>query len=76
MAAEMRIAKEETFGSIAALFSFNTEEEVIAAANDCEVGLASYIMTQDLNRATRMSERLESGMVAINTGVISESSAP
>lgn len=68
--------KEETFGPVAALIKFKTEEEVIVAANDCEVGLASYVMTSDLARSYRVSERLEFGMVALNTGVISDAPAP
>ncbi|KAJ5218536.1 aldehyde dehydrogenase [Penicillium cinerascens] len=72
----MKVATEETFGPVAALAKFSTEEEVISRANDCEVGLASYLMTNDLGRAHRVSERLEFGMVAINTGVISDSAAP
>ena len=72
----MKVATEETFGPVAALAKFSTEEEVIARANNCEVGLASYLMTSDLGKAHRVSERLEFGMVAINTGVISDSAAP
>ncbi|KAI9369538.1 Aldehyde/histidinol dehydrogenase [Aspergillus egyptiacus] len=72
----MKIATEETFGPVAALAMFSTEDEVIRRANNCEVGLASYLMTSDLGKAHRVSERLEFGMVAINTGVISDSAAP
>jgi succinate-semialdehyde dehydrogenase/glutarate-semialdehyde dehydrogenase len=72
----MRIAKEETFGPVAAIFRFYTESEVVTAANEAEVGLASYIMTRDHDRARRVSEALEVGMVAINTGVISNAAAP
>jgi succinate-semialdehyde dehydrogenase/glutarate-semialdehyde dehydrogenase len=72
----MLVMKEETFGPIAALARFTTEEEVVRRANDCEVGLASYVMTQDLARSHRVSQRLETGMVAINTPVISDSSSP
>lgn len=72
----MLVTREETFGPIAALTKFKTEEEVIKRANNAEVGLASYLMTTDLNRSRRVSERLEAGMVAINTGVISDSAAP
>ena len=71
-----KIASEETFGPFAALAKFSTEEEVIGRANNCEVGLASYLMTSDLRKAHRVSERPEFGMVAINTGVISDSAAP
>lgn len=72
----MQVSKEETFGPIAALSKFSTEDEVVKRANDCEVGLASYLMTSDLGRSYRVSERLETGMVAINTGVISDAPAP
>ncbi|PLB53592.1 succinate semialdehyde dehydrogenase [Aspergillus steynii IBT 23096] len=72
----MQVAREETFGPLAALSRFSTENEVVRRANDCDVGLASYLMTSDLAKAHRVSERLEAGMVAINTGVISDASAP
>ncbi|KAI8241121.1 Glutarate-semialdehyde dehydrogenase DavD [Colletotrichum sp. SAR 10_99] len=72
----MRILKEEIFGPVAPILSFETEEEVVDAANRCDVGLASYIFTNDLNRATRVSELLQFGMVALNTGVISDAAAP
>lgn len=76
MKADMKVAVEETFGPIAALFPFSTEEEVIALANDSEVGLAAYVYTKDLYRSTKMAEALEVGMVALNTGVISDNAAP
>ncbi|KAJ5521009.1 aldehyde dehydrogenase [Penicillium fimorum] len=72
----MKVATEETFGPVAAISMFNTEDEVVDRANNCKVGLASYLMTSDLGKAHRISERLEFGMVAINTGVISDSAAP
>lgn len=72
----MQVATEETFGPLAALAKFSTEEEVVRRANTCDVGLASYLMTSDLGKAHRVSERLETGMVAINTGIISDSAAP
>ncbi|KAL5362580.1 Aldehyde/histidinol dehydrogenase [Aspergillus floccosus] len=72
----MKVASEETFGPLAALSRFSTEEEAIRRANACDVGLASYIMTNDLARAHRVSESLEFGMVALNTGVISDAPAP
>ncbi len=74
--AAMRIAREETFGPVAPVFRFETEAEVIAAANDSEFGLASYVYTRDLSRAWRMMEALEYGMVGINTGLISTELAP
>jgi succinate-semialdehyde dehydrogenase/glutarate-semialdehyde dehydrogenase len=73
---DMLVMQEETFGPIAALARFTSEDEVIRRANDCEVGLASYVMSQDLARSHRVSHRLETGMVAINTAVISDSSSP
>ncbi|KAL5341926.1 Aldehyde/histidinol dehydrogenase [Aspergillus crustosus] len=72
----MKVLNEETFGPLAALAKFDTEEEVIRRANNCDVGLASYIITTDLARAHRVSESLQFGMVAINTGVISDAAAP
>lgn len=73
---DMLIASEETFGPVAALFPFKTEAEVIRRANDTPYGLAAYIFTQDVNRAFRVSEALESGMVGVNTGAISMAVAP
>ncbi|KAI1394414.1 aldehyde dehydrogenase [Hypoxylon trugodes] len=72
----MKVMSEETFGPLAALTKFKTEDEVIQRANSVEVGLASYLITNDLARSHRVSERLEFGMVAINTGVISDPAAP
>lgn len=71
----MNIAHGETFGPVAALFR-SPEDEVIEAANDTNFGLASYIFTNDLSRAHRVSEKLHVGMIAINTGAISDASAP
>ncbi|OAA78781.1 NAD-dependent aldehyde dehydrogenase [Akanthomyces lecanii RCEF 1005] len=70
------ITTEETFGPVAALFRFTAEEEVINKANTSDVGLASYVMTSDLSRFYRVSERLQFGMVACNTGIISDAAAP
>lgn len=70
------LTKEETFGPLAALLRFETEEEVIAMANDTEFGLASYLFSQDLGRVFRVAEALEYGMVGINTGLISTAEAP
>lgn len=72
----MKVMSDETFGPLAALTKFKTEEEVVKRANSVEVGLASYLMTSDLSRYYRVSEQLEFGMVAVNTGVISDSAAP
>jgi len=73
---EMLVSREETFGPVAPLFRFETEEEAILAANDTEFGLASYLYTRDLARSWRVSERLECGMVGLNTGLISTEVAP
>lgn len=64
---EMDIAQDETFGPVAAVFPFDTEEEVLQRANDSEFALAAYVYTNDLRRALRLSDRLQYGMVAINT---------
>ncbi|MEH7830206.1 NAD-dependent succinate-semialdehyde dehydrogenase [Gemmobacter denitrificans] len=74
--ARMAIAREETFGPVAPLFRFDTEAEVIAAANDTEFGLASYLFTRDLARSFRVAEALEYGMVGVNTGLVSTAEAP
>jgi succinate-semialdehyde dehydrogenase/glutarate-semialdehyde dehydrogenase len=73
---QMRIAHEETFGPVAPLFRFSTEEEAVAMANDSNYGLASYFFTRDLARAWRVAEALEYGMVGLNTGILSSESAP
>ena len=73
---QVQLTSEETFGPVAALLRFKTEDEVIKKANSAEVGLASYVMTSNLARSYRVSERLEFGMVALNTGVISDAPAP
>ncbi|MCO4843631.1 MAG: NAD-dependent succinate-semialdehyde dehydrogenase [Yoonia sp.] len=73
---EMKVAREETFGPVAPLFKFETETDVIALANDSEFGLASYFYSRDLSRVWRVAEALESGMVGINTGLISTEVAP
>lgn len=72
----MRLVQEESFGPLAPIFSFDDEEEVIDIANKCDVGLASYIFTKDLNRVARVTELLQFGMVAVNTGIMSDSAAP
>ncbi|MDX1881465.1 NAD-dependent succinate-semialdehyde dehydrogenase [Mycobacterium sp. SMC-18] len=74
--ADARILREEVFGPVAPVTGFDTEDEAIAAANDTEYGLAAYIYTQSLDRALRVSEALESGMVGVNRGVISDPAAP
>jgi succinate-semialdehyde dehydrogenase/glutarate-semialdehyde dehydrogenase len=74
--AEMLVAREETFGPLAPIFAFDTEAEVIARANDTEFGLAAYFYSRDIGRVMRVAERLESGMVGVNTGLISTAEAP
>ncbi|CDI03276.1 succinate-semialdehyde dehydrogenase [Candidatus Competibacter denitrificans Run_A_D11] len=73
---DMLVAREETFGPLAPLFRFETEDEVVAMANDTEFGLASYFYARDLGRVWRIAERLEYGMVGVNTGLISNEVAP
>ena len=72
----MKVANEETFGPLAPLFKFDTEEEIIARANDTIFGLASYFFSRDIGRITRVQEQLEYGMVGVNTGLISTEVAP
>ena len=74
--ADMRCAREETFGPVAPVFRFKTEQEAIALANNTEFGLASYFYTRDIGRIFRVGEALEYGMVGINTGLISTAEAP
>ena len=74
--ADMAVAREETFGPVAPLFKFKTEEEVIEAANTTEFGLACYFYSRDIGRVWRVGEALEYGMVGINEGVISTAEAP
>ncbi|KZM50200.1 NAD-dependent succinate-semialdehyde dehydrogenase [Labrenzia sp. OB1] len=73
---DMKVAREETFGPLAALFSFDTEEEAIALANDTEFGLACYFYTKDLGRSFRVMEALQYGLVGVNEGVITTEVAP
>jgi succinate-semialdehyde dehydrogenase/glutarate-semialdehyde dehydrogenase len=72
----MTVAREETFGPLAPLFRFKTEQEAISLANDTEFGLASYFYSRDIGRVWRVAEALEYGMVGINTGLISTEIAP
>jgi succinate-semialdehyde dehydrogenase/glutarate-semialdehyde dehydrogenase len=73
---DMLVATEETFGPLAPLFRFDTEEEVIGYANATIFGLASYFYARDIGRITRVQEALEYGMVGVNTGIISNEMAP
>jgi succinate-semialdehyde dehydrogenase/glutarate-semialdehyde dehydrogenase len=72
----MRILKEETFGPVAPIVKFTTEEEAIQLANDSEFGLAAYFYSRDLGRVWRVAEAIESGIIGINTGLISTEVAP
>ncbi|WP_418123222.1 NAD-dependent succinate-semialdehyde dehydrogenase [Variovorax sp. 160MFSha2.1] len=74
--AGMLFVREETFGPLAPIFAFDTEEEAIAAANDTEFGLASYFYARDIGRIMRVAEALESGIVGVNTGLVSTAEAP
>ena len=73
---DMKVATEETFGPLAPLFKFETEEEVIEAANNTIFGLACYFYARDVGRITRVQEALEYGIVGVNTGIISTEVAP
>src|SRR5258708_14507707 len=73
---KMKVAREETFGPVARLCRFETDEQAIEMANDTEFGLASYFYSRDVGRIWRAAEGLESGMVGINTGLVSNQDAP
>ncbi|MFE3442651.1 NAD-dependent succinate-semialdehyde dehydrogenase [Nocardia sp. NPDC059180] len=73
---DARIVREEIFGPVAAIIGFDSEAEAIATANDTEYGLAAYFYTTNLDRALRVAKALESGMVGVNRGVISDPAAP
>ncbi|WP_329597128.1 NAD-dependent succinate-semialdehyde dehydrogenase [Streptomyces pseudovenezuelae] len=76
VAPDSAIIDTEIFGPVAAIRTFETEDEAVAAANDTEFGLAAYLFTQNLDRSLRVAERLESGMIGINTGLVSNPAAP
>jgi len=76
MTKDMRITREETFGPLAPLYRFATEDDAVALANDSEFGLAGYFFSRDIRRIWRVAERLETGMVGINTGIMSTEVAP
>lgn len=76
MNSSMKIMSEETFGPVAGLFKFRTEAEVVGMANQAEVGLAGYFFSKDIQRCYRVAEALETGMVGVNTGIISDPAAP
>ena len=73
---EARLTSEEIFGPVAAISVFDDEDEAVAAANDTEFGLVSYLFTENINRALRVSERLDAGMIGLNTGLVSNPAAP
>ena len=68
--------EEETFGPVAVLYRFDSEDEVVRIANDVRVGLGGYLFSQDVSRCIRVAEAIEVGMVGVNTGMISSSSMP
>jgi len=72
----MRVAREETFGPVAPLFRFKSEDEAVRMANDTEFGLAAYFYSRDIGRVWRVSEALEYGIVGVNAGIISNEVAP
>lgn len=74
--AQMKVASEETFGPLAPLFRFHTDDEVIEQANDTIYGLAAYFYSRDIGRIWRVAEALEYGMVGINSGILSNEAAP
>ncbi|EFX04610.1 succinate-semialdehyde dehydrogenase [Grosmannia clavigera kw1407] len=76
MKSEMIVSRDETFGPLAPVFEFETEQEVLRLANDTELGLAGYFFSQDIARAMRVAQKLQVGMVGVNTGKISAAEAP
>lgn len=74
--ASARILSEEVFGPVAPIVTFSTEDEAVRLANNTEYGLVAYVFTRDLNRGLRMGEKLETGMLGLNTGVVSNAAAP
>jgi succinate-semialdehyde dehydrogenase / glutarate-semialdehyde dehydrogenase len=73
---DARVLKEEIFGPVAPVASFSSDEDAVAAANDTEYGLVAYVFTRDLNRALRVCEGLETGMIGLNQGMVSNAGAP
>ena len=76
VSADADMAHEEIFGPVAPITRFDTEEEVIAKANDTEYGLAAYVFTRDIGRGMQVSRRIEAGMIALNRGLVSDPAAP
>ena len=73
---DARLLKEEIFGPVAPVIAFDSEDEAIAAANDTEFGLVAYVFTSDLKRGIRVCESLETGMIGLNQGLVSNAGAP
>lgn len=73
---EMQVASDETFGPLAAIFSFETEKEVVELANSTEYGLAGYFFSSDINTVLRVAKKLQCGMIGVNTGLISAVESP
>jgi succinate-semialdehyde dehydrogenase/glutarate-semialdehyde dehydrogenase len=73
---DAEMVREEIFGPVAALSRFDTDDEAVARANDTEYGLAAYIFTRDVARGLRTARRIESGMIALNRGLVSDPAAP
>lgn len=76
MARESLTTREEVFAPVVALYRFKTEDEVIEIANDCDVGLGSFIITENISRSWRVAEALEVGMVGVNLGMLSACESP
>ena len=73
---EARVLNEEIFGPVAPVAPFDDEDDAVAAANDTEYGLVAYVFTSNLKRALRVCERLETGMIGLNQGMVSNAGAP
>ena len=73
---DAKVLSEEIFGPVAPIATFTDEQEAIDAANKTEYGLVAYVFTRDLDRALRVSEKLESGMIGLNQGLVSNAGAP
>lgn len=73
---DMLVAKDETFGPLAPIFSFKTEDEAVAMSNDTEFGLAGYFFSRDVGRVMRVANKMNCGMVGVNTGKISAAETP
>lgn len=73
---QMLITREETFAPVVGLYKFESEEEAVAIANDCEIGLGAFIVTESISRFWRVTEALEVGMVGVNMGLLSACESP